>query len=44
MLAWARTPSGATRKGVLKLEATFYGCEKHISTLASGSRRSPDLG
>ena len=31
MIAKVRTPSGATHKGVLQLEATFNRCEKHVS-------------
>ena len=31
LLALVRTPSGATRKGVIQLEATFYSCEKAVS-------------
>ena len=31
MLAYVRTPSGATCKGVLQLEVTFIDVKKHLS-------------
>ena len=47
MLALVRTPSGATCKGVLQLEATFIEV-KNMHLLQDSSwrtpRRSPNLG
>ena len=37
MLAWVRTPSGATRKDVLQLEATFIDV-KNMYSISTGTR------
>ena len=45
MPALVRTPSGASCKGVLQLQATFIDVKNMLEDiLASGFRRSPNLG